>query len=285
MRIVYSFPKVVFLCLCGGGVDTKMAPLLILLMAGMCWAQPQPVAPSTAPSTASQYLQLWAVPLTLRASLVAMGGRLQNPGQERYTLAGTYSDSKGSRGVKITWEIPGKVRIDLDGATPLSIVSDGTKTSANAGAATLLSNDDLIESLGDDRAETLLFGVNQSGFAWRFLGSWFRTDDGTTKNYTGPFYNIHQTNAPAKVRSDQAQRHKFFCFDSATALLAKTQYDIQRNGATVHVETVYTGWSTVSGQVVPGKIVRSENGANVITIQISSGQVSAAANDGSFVVP
>jgi len=254
------------------------------LAATTCWAQAPPPASSTAASTALQYLQPSAVPAPLRAPLVALGNRLQTPGEEKFTLTGTYTDGSGSQGIKITWQIPGQVRIDLTGATPLSISSDGATTASSAGAVTP-ANDDLIETLGDDRAEALLFGVSKPDFGWRFVGGWFRTDDGTTQNYTGPFYHIHQDNAAVKVRSDKAQRNKFFYFDSTTSLLAEVNYSVERNGAAVNARTLYSGWTTVAGQAVPGQIVHSENGVAVITIQISSGQASAAANDSLFTTP
>lgn len=260
----------------------RVLPLLALLLSTpIGWGQ---TVISPASPTAPQYLTPAAVPITLRNALVALGDRLEQPGKERFTVAGTYTDNKGSQGAKITWELPGKVRIDLTGAFSHSVLSDGATTATNTGAVSP-SDDDLIESLGDDRAETLLYGAVGANFPWRFLGASFRTDDGTTKNYTGPFYDIHQTAAAARVRSDQAPRSKFFCFDSGTSLLAETRYEIERNGTQVNVATVYTGWSSASGQAVPGQIIRRENGAEVFRIQVSSGQVSSAANDGVFTHP
>jgi hypothetical protein len=259
----------------------RLFPLVLVLSAARCWSQT--TAPAALP-TAARYLTSAAMPITLRNPLIAIGDRLEKAGKERFTLAGSYMDSKGSQAIKITWELPGKARVDLTGASSHSILFDGATTATSAGSV-VPSDDDLIESLGDDRAETLLYGATAPNFPWRFLGGWFRTDDGTTKNYTGPFYDIHQTASVAKVRSDQPRRNKFFCFDSHTSLLAQTRYEIERNGATVNVETVYTDWSSASSQAVPAQIVRRENGTEVFRVQISFGQVSPAANDGVFTRP
>jgi hypothetical protein len=256
----------------------SMLSMLLTVGFTVCSAQ----SPSTGATTGSAvYLTPSDVPSPLRRPLVVLGDRLQTPGKERLILNGTYADNNGNQNIRITWELPGKIRIDLTGTSTHTLIFDGTSATSNASS----SDNDLLESLGDDRAETLLYEVYTSGFAWRFLGGWFRTDDGTTVNYTGPFYHIHQTGSNTRVRSDQAARHKFYCFDSNSALLTQVLYLVNNNGAPVHVQTGITGWSTVSGQAIPGQIVRSENGAVVWTIQIASGQVSATANDGLFSNP
>lgn len=226
------------------------------------------------------YLKPSTVPMTHRAPLSALGSRLQTPGNERFLLAGTYSDSNGSKGIRITWELPGKTRVDVGSS---SIVYDGTKVGGN-GTLTDQEND-LMESLGDDRPETPLYGLKQLGFAERCLGGWYRTDNGTTQNYMGPFYTIYETVAPTFVRSDRSSRRKLWLFDSRTGLFLETRYDITRNGATINVSTRWSGWTKVNGNAVPAQIVRQENETTVFTVNISSGVTSASANDGIFVTP
>jgi hypothetical protein len=231
-----------------------------------------------------QYLKLYLTRTELRHPLMALGNRLQVAGQERLTIGGTYSDSKGTQPIQIAWELPGKIRIDFKGSSSRTIVFDGTKTASTASVA---SDDDLLESLGDDRAERLLYNyaLHQNMFAMRFLGGHFRTDFGKNPNYTGPFYDVPQSRATVPERSDKATREKLFLFDGGTGLLAETVYKVLRGVPVVHVETMYSSWSNVSGQAVPGQIVRRENGAVIFTIAVSGAAISATAADQLFALP
>jgi len=222
--------------------------------------------------------------MTLRGPLAALGDRLQAPGKERLTQVGTYTDGKGSQPIRFTWELPGNVRIDLTGPAAHSIVFNGGTPAATGGSPSS-ADDDLMESLADDRAETLLYGTHRAGFSIRFLGSRFRTDHGADKAYAGPYYDISQTFSPVPVRSDKAQRQKLYLFDSTTQLLVKTTYQILRDGKTIRVDTAYSGWSKAAGQAVPGQIIRSENGVQAFTIVVNSAQIAPAANDALFAHP
>jgi hypothetical protein len=263
-----------------------VGPIFLLVSWGGWQSARAQQATATTPttSTALHYLSPTAVPQPLRGPLAALGNRLQVPGLERLTEAGMYTDSNGSQSIQFTWELPGNVRIDFTGGTSHAVVFNGTSTTATAGTPSP-SDDDLIESLADDRTEALLYGPGQSGFSMRFLGERFRTDKGTNKAYAGPFYDISQTFSTVAVRSDKAKRQKLYLFDSGTQLLTKTTYQIVRAGVNIKVDTAYSGWSTISGQAVPGQIVRSENGVSVFTILVKSAQVAPTAADSLFAHP
>jgi len=256
-------------------------PSALLLVFGVTALEAQTTV-SASPSL--QYLKPYAVPTILRAPLAALGDRLQSPGKERFTVTGTYSDGKADRPIQFTWELPGKMRIDLGGGSPRSVVYDGTASGATGGAATS-SDDDLMESLADDRTEGLLYNLHQSGFAMRFLGSRFRTDNGLNKNYAGPYYDLFQTAATVSSRSDKASRHKLFIFDSLTGAFVQTKYEITRAGAAIMVETIHSGGTTIAGQAVPNQIIRRENGTTVFTITVATAQVAPTANDGLVKLP
>jgi hypothetical protein len=252
---------------------------VIVACAPFCGAQP--AVPTRPPGP--QYVTPYSVPNSLHDVVVAMGDRVQKPGQERLALTGTYTDSTGSHGIQITWELPNKTRIDITGGSPKSIVYDGQTTQSNAGSLSAADND-LLEGIADDRPETLLYGPKTSGLTMRLLGSRFRTDGGANKNYTGPYYDIFQSQAPVAGRTDSTRRTKLWYFDTLTGLLVKTEYTIQRNGTTVHVETAYT-WAKSGGQAVPGQIVRRENGVDVATVHVSTSQIVGAVTDGIFSKP
>jgi len=231
-----------------------------------------------------QYLTTSSVGMFWHDQLVALGGRLQVPGKERMIMTGTYTDASGTQPIRLVWQLGDDVRIDLTGSSPITLISAGAGI-LQKGGTLAISNDDLLESLGDDRPETALYGGGGGKAGWRFLGAQFRTDDGTTPNYTGPFYDVYQLAYTVFLRSDQPLRWKLFIFDSTSKLLAKVLYTIQRGGQGVAVETDWSGWSNSGGNAIPGQIVRLENGTPVATINIANGQVTASANDGIFTQP
>lgn len=131
--------------------NRAVATLFVLALGAHAQVSIQPGKPASG----THYLTIFNVPPTLRSVLTALGPRLQTPGQERFTQAGTYTDGSESRTIQVTWQIPGNLRIDLTGTSTASVVFDGTTTTATAGAPTPAQND-LIESLADDRAEAVL---------------------------------------------------------------------------------------------------------------------------------
>lgn len=260
------------------GTSSLCFLLGVVSTSSICTAQT--VVASLAAAGAPVYLKQSTVPMTYRAAVTALGTRLQAPGNERIATAGKYSDTSGTKNIVITWELPGKTRVDLDAT---HVVFDGTNTVSSATITD--SKNDLLESLADDRPETPLYGLRQAGFAERCLGGWFRTDNGTTRNYSGPFYTIYESVAPIFVRSDKAMRRKLWLYETSSGLLSEVKYNITRAGETLSVETVWGNWTKVNGQAVPGLIVRLENGKTVFTVNVSSGITSPAASDGLFTRP
>lgn len=75
------------------------------------WAQEAPGGRAAA----SDYLAPSRVPPEARGVLAALGDRLARPGKERLVLSGTLTDERGARAVQVTWELPGRLRIDETG--------------------------------------------------------------------------------------------------------------------------------------------------------------------------
>jgi hypothetical protein len=268
--------------MCQVRVLARSLLISLVLMMGLVYGQNQ--APPVSPASALEYLTESGVGVFWHDQLVALGDRLQKPGKERVILTGTYTDASGTQPIRLVWELPGKLRVDLMGATPLTLISAGAGVLRKGGNAAI-ADDDLLESLRDDRPEIALFGGGGGHASWRFLGARFRTDDGTTPNYTGPLFDIYQIVSAAKGRSDKAIRWKLFIFDSISKLLARTQYVVERSGQDVAVETDWSSWTSTGGDPMPGQIFRLENGKPVMTINITAGQTAPTANDTIFVQP
>ena len=234
-------------------------------------------------SLSPTYLIPSSVPPQAQRFLVALGDRLQKPGKERISLTGQYSDKSSNVPAKLTWEAPGNLRFDRTGAGLPPLVFSKT-TGIPAGLALSAADLDLFESLLDDRPETFLYSFYNGGVS-RFLGNRFRTDNGHTPNYTGPWYDIFQANGPVLALGLAVTRTKLYVFDSQTGLLASTTYTTTQGAATQTISTQYTGWNQQNGQAVPGQIVRTVNGATEFTFKVNSASISPSAADGIFAKP
>jgi hypothetical protein len=225
------------------------------------------------------YLPASNVPPAAASFLSALGNRLQTPGKEQFSLIGQYTDQSGTVSAQVVWQAPGNLTFTRSGnATPFTY----STTSGVANAAALAASDlDILESLLDDRPETFLYEL-AAGRINRLLGGRFRTDDGKTPNYSGPWYDVYQISAPVEATGGTVTRQKQFCFDSQTRLLALAIYTITKGGTTTVVSTEYSNWSIQNGQAVPGQILRRENGTVVFTFHVTGAAVSAAASAQTF---
>ena len=161
---------------------------ILFAVAACCTLQAQQ-GKTTAAAQAAPYL-VTPLPNHVFGLLVAHGDRLQMPGNERLTLSGTLTDAAGVHTATVTAEIPGKVLVQISGAASKTLRFDGNLPSTD-GAALAGGDQDLLESFQADVAENFFFSFGRSASV-RFLGGRYRTDGGTSKNYTGPWCNGSQ---------------------------------------------------------------------------------------------
>jgi hypothetical protein len=216
----------------------------------------------------------------LRPYLKALGGRIEGSGKERLTLAGTL-DRKGqdSAAVTVVLEFPDRLQLTTYTDMQLrTIVYDGDERSGR----TELNNIDqnVIESLVSDSAEHF-FKAQAQGAPTRHIGDRFRDDDGSAKNYIGPYYDIFsmQDRVPGSASRGQA---KLYYFSSETHLLERVTYQTSRNGETIEIETQFTDWRKVQDQQVAHRIVRLENAQPVMSLTVTSTTIAPRLNDGLF---
>jgi hypothetical protein len=138
----------------------------------------------------------------------------------------------------------------------------------------------LIETLTYDSAEHF-FAAQMQGNAMRFLGSRFRTDDGSSPDYNGPYFDIYKIADQIKP-SAQERPAKLYYFNSDTFLLERVTYVINRDGSQVNVETSLSDWRAIEGQQVARRIERFENGKSVFVLTIRSAALGQRAEDGLF---
>jgi hypothetical protein len=215
----------------------------------------------------------------LRPMSEALGDRLERPGKERLALLGALrraSKKNEDRPARLILEFPDRLRLEeRDGVT----VYNNDFASSNG---VLKRNErDEVESLLFDFVDHF-FASQMQGAATRFLGSRFRLDDGANPNYTGPFYELYQVTDRIAVEKEVREQQKFYYFNSDTLLLERVRYQIERDGESVEVEVLIGGWRKVDGQQIPGVITRTEGGAPVLSLSITSAAVGGRQNDGIF---
>ncbi len=214
--------------------------------------------------------------------LSALGDRLEKPGRERLSVTGTLSraDSK-AEAVTAVWEFPDRLRLTAQKGNQARVIAfDGEQVSAG-GNPLDEAEQDLLETLVYGSAEHF-FDTQMEGMATRFLGSRFRLDDGSSADYSGPYYDVYKVADKVKTANDQREQLKLYYFNSETLLLERVVYEIARNGATVKVEERLGDWTREQGQLVARRIERRENGESVFVFTMRTARLSPRADDAAF---
>jgi len=215
----------------------------------------------------------------LAMHLNALGNRLETPGKERLTITGELRSSAVSqaRGITATLEFPDKLRLDIQNDHQNRLITFDKQEIKGQPAPDEL---DLVESLNYDSAEHF-FNTQMQGNAMRFLGSRFRTDDGSNPDYSGPYFDIYKI-ADRIDASGEERAAKLYYFNSETLLLERVTYVINRNGSEINVETRVSDWRDEDGQKMARRIERLENGKSVFVLNVRSAQFGRRADDGVF---
>lgn len=215
----------------------------------------------------------------LAMHLNALGNRLETPGKERLTITGELRSSAMSqaREIAATLEFPDKLRLDIQNGHQNRLITFDKQEIKGQPAPDEL---DLVESLNYDSAEHF-FNTQIQGNAMRFLGSRFRTDDGSNPDYSGPYFDIYKI-ADRIDASGEERAAKLYYFNSETLLLERVTYVINRNGSEINVETRLSDWRDEDGQKMARRIERLENGKSVFVLNVRSAQFGRRADDGVF---
>jgi hypothetical protein len=211
-----------------------------------------------------------------------MGDRLEKPGRERLSVTGTLSraDAKAEE-MTAVWEFPDRLRLTRQKGNQARVIAfDGEQVKAG-GNPLDEAEQDLIETLVYGSAEHF-FETQMQGMATRLLGSRFRLDDGSSADYSGPYYDVYKVADHVKTSAEQSERVRLYYFNSDTLLLERVAYEINRNGSIVKVEERLDNWTSEEGQQVARRIERFENGESVFVLTIGAAHLSARADDGVF---
>jgi len=215
--------------------------------------------------------------------LDALGDRLEKPGRERLSITGTLARAKDSQteAVVSVFEFPDRLRLTIQkGAQTRVILFDGEPARSAANSLDT-AEQDLIETLVYGTAEHF-FATQMQGMATRFLGSRFRIDDGSSADYSGPYYEVYKVADRVKTSLDEREQLKLYYFHSETLLLERVSYEINRNGSIVNVEERIGGWTKEQDQQVARRIERFENGELIFVLTVHTSGLSSRADDGIF---
>jgi hypothetical protein len=220
----------------------------------------------------------------LRFQVRAIGDRLTAKGKERAILSGSITRGTTTTPIQITSELSGSLLYQEQGAGGgRNLGSDGKSVWAGSGSLAL-SDTSLVETLINDSPEHFLVG-QMTRLPTRFYGAHFRTDDGRTPNYTGPFYDVYEVGDQVVQAAGSISRTKVYALNSRTGLLEQVRYKLPSGGAQVRVQVLLGNWKQFQNQQFPTTITRTENGQTVFTVAIASAVVSPGAADGIFSPP
>lgn len=215
--------------------------------------------------------------------LNALGNRLERPGKERLSVTGTLRRSGDSQPAEVVavLEFPARLRLIIQRGIQTRVITfDGEQAEA-VGNPLDSEERELIETLVYGAAEHF-FMTQMQGQATRFLGARFRMDDGSSANYSGPYYDIYQVADQVKTSTSQREQEKLYYFNSDTLLLERVTYRINRDGSEVKVEEMISDWRQEQGQQVARRIERFENGQSVFVLIVRSAGLGPRVNDGVF---
>ena len=256
-------------------------PLRVLIFTGLLAA----TILLSQPLKKDDYLPPEKLPRAVQLYQQVLGDRLQVPGKERAISIGTLTDSRGQSSAVLSWELPGRLRIDRPGSAS-RVIQAGASALATPAAQASLSEDEenLVDSLLHDRVETFLVNASQ-GQLVRLVAQNARGTRDSSPNYTGPLYDVYDQVAKVDSRATSPERLKRFFIDARTGQLFRVVYYVNRGGKSVRAETIFTQWTTTQGQATPQVIERRHDGVSVFTFRASSTNYAAFAQDSLFERP
>jgi hypothetical protein len=200
-------------------------------------------------------------PSGLTPHVAALGDRGRMSGRERSVVVGRLHDDTGKGfPVRLTLQLPRLLRLEgvSPGGPPLTF--DGTHALSKA-----RSDQALIESLTSDSTEGMLAAIRE-GAAVRLVARRVPPERSRRRDVPATTCDIFEITANEPSSPANAIRTKTYCFDSATGLLAKTQYSDDSISPPADVETRFSDWTRVDGSAYPARIERFENGNLVFSL-------------------
>jgi hypothetical protein len=235
--------------------QTLLCIVSLILLPTVALPQAGPRAP--------EMISLEKLPVAAKAYLLASGGRYQKPGKEIVLAAGAISrNQSAATPIQITWEFPGKLRIEE--------ARRNTSFDQNDQAQTISPDKetrDLIDLLFDDTLEG--FFESQKRGSTRFIGSGYRIK-GAPK--TAPAYDLYEATSANRLNGNRIIRKQYW-FDSRTKYLARVLYKSPSIGGNGLVQISLDDWRDVQGEKIPFLIERRESGTSTLQVRLMNVQI------------
>jgi hypothetical protein len=199
------------------------------------------------------------------------------------SMTGTLTDADGTRQVQITVQAPGNLRFQ-ENDTSRVLAFDGINWRSKNGKG---GQDDerIQESLLSHFPDTVFLQIANGG-SMRKLGTQFRTDNGQTLNYSGPYWTVYEYTPRALQHvpvGKALQQSYLVALDESTWLISEIRIVLKSDGAPLQVtQTKFNNWFQQAGQWYPGQIVRKENGQQVLSLTIQQGSTGSQLAAASF---
>lgn len=215
-------------------------------------------------------IQPGSLPAQFEQALELTGSRMMSTNTAQLTYGGTITDGQGTRTAQVTIQAPGY--LVFRDSNNHSVAFNGSALQSTSGA--LSSSDQAIaESLLAHFPDTVCLQVATGG-SYRRIGTHFRTDNGKTPNYTGPYWTVlaFAPSARTGLTSGAAlQQNLYVAFDEKTGYIAEVRTVVNTGPKQQQVtETQFSNWTQSAGQWYPASIVRLEAGAQTLSFQVQS---------------
>jgi hypothetical protein len=213
------------------------------------------------------------LPASMVAILGALGGRMMTADKSQIAIAGSITDSAGTRAAQIVVQSPGY--LSYREGQGRAITFNGAQFKAKAGSPSV-DDERILESLLAHFPDAVMLQFAAGG-GWRRIGSHFRTDSGKAANYTGPYWTLFAfspADRPGLARGQALQQEILIAIDEKTGLISeiRTVANTGLQQMTV-TQTQFNNWVQQTGQWFPGQIVRLENGKQVLSFQAQQAAV------------
>jgi hypothetical protein len=216
------------------------------------------------------------LPAVFAASLQRMGGRLTSADKATTVISGTLTDTSGTVPAQIIVQAPGYLRFQENSGSRV-FTYNGNRWQAKNGKGG--QEDQRVEESLLAHSPDSVFLQLANGGAFRRIGSRFRTDDGTTPNYSGPYWTLYAftpTGRQGLSWGEALQQGYFVAIDEKTRLLSEVRVVLQSPGTTAQVtQTKFNNWIQQAGQWYPGEIIRVENARQVLKFTVQQGVTGA----------
>jgi len=217
------------------------------------------------------------LPDTLAQLLQVMGGRMTTPATAQVLISGSTKDSSGTRAAQITVQSPGY--FSYREGTSRAITFDGVSLQTLSGAPTA-ADEAILESLLAWFPDTMFLQAANGG-GLRTVGTHVRTDDGTTKNYQGPYWTLFAFSPAVRkgfTWQQPLQQDLFIAVDEKTHLIAEVRRTVKTGPHSAQVtQTQFLNWSQSGGQWFPAEIVRLESGVQSLSFTVQTATAAPAA--------